>query len=262
VLVLELQRLANTLVLLSEVSQPSLPFNITKFLQLQVTSAAIDVAVADTVIAMVIVAAVTGVAVVMTIAAALAMMIMIGVAMAADVTVMIAIAPGISIATKAVGVMIAMEVVVIAVVTGAAIVVVVATMTVEMIAPDSLLRLETNHANLTREAAETMAAATTATQVGRLFHHVSTRHRMVSSEPRAYDSFRPQVTSPSTSRFRFPTCICRLFTRLDWNLETASDSEFAAMKVVGFLLITKATSAIAGSASLSTCIAPNASWIS
>jgi hypothetical protein len=224
-----------------------------------VTSAATGVAVADTVIAMVIVVVAMAVAVVMIIAAALATTTMTDAAMA-DVTVMTAIAPEILIAMRAVGVMIAMEVVVIAAVTAAvtaaAIVVAVATMIEAMIGAASLLLLETIHANLTAEAAETTAAATTATQVGRLFHHMSTRDRPVSSGSRAYDSFRTQVMSPATSRFRIPICIPRFFRRLDGKLETASNSKFAAMTVAGFvLLITKATSAIAGGASLSTCTA-------
>jgi hypothetical protein len=228
-----------------------------------VTSVEIDGAAADTVIAMVIVAVAMVVVVAMTIAVALATMTMIDAAMAADVIVMIATALETSIATRAVVAMVAMtamEVVVIAAVTVAAIVVAAATMIVVMIVPASL-PLETNHANLTQEAVETMAAATIATQVGRLILHMSTSDRTVSSEPQAYDPFRPQTMSPPTPRFRFPTCIPRLFTRLDGKLETASDSNFAAMTVVGFL-ITKATSAIAGSASLSTCIASNASIVS
>ena len=167
------------------------------------------------------------VAVVMIIAAALATTTMTDAAMA-DVTVMTAIAPEILIAMRAVGVMIAMEVVVIAAViaavTAAAIVVAVATMIEAMIGAASLLLLETIHANLTAEAAETTAAATTATQVGRLFHHMSTRDRPVSSGSRAYDSFRTQVMSPATSRFRIPICIPRFFRRLDGKLETASNS--------------------------------------
>jgi hypothetical protein len=177
-----------------------------------VTSVAIGVAVVDTVIAMVIVAVATVVAVVMTIAAVLATTTMTDAAMVAGVTVMIAIAPEILIAMKAVGVMIAMEVVVTVAVTAAAIVVVAVTMIVAMIVPASLLLLETNHANLTPEAAETMAAATTATQVGSLFHHMSTRDRPVSSGSRAYGSFPTQVMSPATPRFSnsphvFPDCL-------------------------------------------------------
>jgi hypothetical protein len=135
-------------------------------------------------------------------------------------------------------------------------------MIVAMIVPASLLLLETNHANLTPEAAETMAAATTATQVGRLFHHMSTRDRPVSFWISSIRFFSDSSNvcrniTLSNSPHVFPDCL----GRLDWKLETASDSKFAAMTVVGFL-ITKATSAIAGSASLSTCIATGASWIS
>jgi hypothetical protein len=150
-------------------------------------------------------------------------MTMIDAAMAADVTVMIAIALETSIAMRAVDAMTAMEVVVIAAVTVAAIVVVaaVATMIVVTTVPASQLLLETNHVSLTQEVVETIAAATIATQVGRLVHHMSTHHRTRSSDPRAYDSFPPQIMLPPTTRFRFPTCIPRLFTRLDWKLETA-----------------------------------------
>ena len=209
----------------------------------------IDVAAvaADTVIAMVIDVVAMAAVVVMTIAAALAMTIMIDAAMEADVTVTTAIALETSIAMRVADVMTDMEVVVIEAATVAAIDVVAATMIVVMTVPRSLLLLETNHVSLTQEADETMAAAMIATQVGRLVspldaqfnggavdssfgisaNNLEVKNAMrvlstsliVSSETRAYDSFPPHTISPSKIRFRFPTCIPRLFTRLDWELE-------------------------------------------
>ena len=181
----------------------------------------IDVAAVDTGIAIVIGAVAMVVVVVMTIEVALAMMTTIDAAMAADVTETTAIALETSIATRVVDAMIDMEAVVIAAATVAAIVVVVAIMIAVTIVPLLLPLLATNHANLMQEVVETIAAATIATQVGRLGYHMSTRDRTVLSEPRANDFFRPQTISPPTTRFRFPTCIPRLFTRLDWNLEAA-----------------------------------------
>ena len=180
-------------------------------------------AAADTVIAIAIVVVAMVVVVAMTIAVALATTTMTDAAMAVDVTVMTAIALGTSIATRAVDAMTDMEVVVIAAVTVAATVVVVEVVITiaAMIVPVSLLPLETNHASLMQEAVEIIAAATIATEVGRLVYQISTHDRTVSSEPRAYDFFRPQTMSSPTTRFRFPTCIPRLFTRLDWKLEAA-----------------------------------------
>jgi hypothetical protein len=72
------------------------------------------------------------------------------------------------------------------------------------------------------------------------------------------DSFRPHNIPCNKTLSIPPTCIPRLFRRLVWKLETASDTKSARLSSHH----KKSTSAIAGSASLATCIASSASWIS
>ena len=73
------------------------------------------------------------------------------------------------------------------------------------------------------------------------------------------DSFRPHNIPCNKTLSIPPTCIPRLFRRLVWKtgelLQTRKSARLSSRHK-------KSTSAIAGSASLATCIASSASWIS